>query len=38
MEHWQQYANPALAQELEKYSGGLAHDFDWRLNGVDLKP
>ena len=38
MEHWQQYANPALAQELKKYSGGLAHDFDWRLNGVDLKP
>jgi len=27
MAHWQQYANPALAQELEKYSGGLAHDL-----------
>jgi len=38
MEHWQQYANPALADALEKYSGGLAHDYDWRLNGVEAKP
>jgi uncharacterized protein DUF547 len=38
MEHWQNYADPPLADALEKYSGGLAHDYDWRLNGVDLKP
>ena len=38
MEHWQEYANPALAEALEKYSGGLTHDYDWRLNGMDLKP
>jgi hypothetical protein len=38
MEHWQQYANPRLADALEKYSGGLAHDYDWRLNGVEAKP
>lgn len=38
MEHWQNYADPALADALEKYSGGLAHDYDWRLNGVDLQP
>ncbi len=38
MEHWRTYANPALAGALEKYQGGLAHDYDWRLNGVDLKP
>ena len=38
MEHWQQYANPALADALGKYSGGLAHDYDWRLNGVEAKP
>jgi Protein of unknown function, DUF547 len=36
MEHWQQYANPRLAEALEKYSGGLAHDYDWRLNGVEI--
>jgi hypothetical protein len=36
MEHWQQYANPRLADALEKYSGGLAHDYDWRLNGVEI--
>jgi hypothetical protein len=35
MEHWQRYANPKLADALEKYSGGLAHDYDWRLNGVE---
>jgi Protein of unknown function, DUF547 len=33
MEHWQKYANPPLAEALEKYSGGLSHDYDWRLNG-----
>ena len=38
MEHWQKYANPKLADALEKYSGGLAHDYDWRLNGADEKP
>ena len=38
MEHWQKYANPPLADALEKYSGGLAHDYDWRLNGVEEKP
>jgi len=38
MEHWQQYAEPPLAGALEKYQGGLAHDYDWRLNGVDSKP
>lgn len=38
MEHWQKYANPPLAGALEKYKGGLSHDYDWRLNGVDTKP
>lgn len=38
MEHWQQYANPVLADALGKYSGGLAHDYDWRLNGVEARP
>jgi hypothetical protein len=38
MEHWQRYADPALSEALEKYSGGLAHDYDWRLNGVESKP
>jgi uncharacterized protein DUF547 len=38
MEHWQEYAEPALAGALEKYQGGLAHDYDWRLNGVDTLP
>ena len=38
MEHWQKYADPQLTDALEKYSGGLAHDFDWRLNGVETKP
>ena len=38
MEHWQEYAEPALAEALEKYQGGLAHDYDWRLNGVETKP
>lgn len=38
MEHWRTYANPVLAGALEKYQGGLTHEYDWRLNGVDLKP
>ena len=35
MEHWQEYAEPRLADALAKYSGGLAHDYDWRLNDVE---
>jgi hypothetical protein len=38
MEHWRNYANPGLSGALEKYQGGLSHDYDWRLNGVDAKP
>lgn len=38
MEHWQKYANPPLAEALEKYTGGLTHDYDWRLNGVESQP
>ena len=38
MEHWLNYANPSLVAALEKYQGGLTHDYDWRLNSVDLKP
>ncbi|HWH76682.1 MAG TPA: DUF547 domain-containing protein [Candidatus Binatus sp.] len=38
MEHWQQYADAPLADALEKYQGGLTHDYDWRLNGVETKP
>jgi hypothetical protein len=38
MEHWQEYAETPLAGALEKYQGGLAHDYDWRLNGVETKP
>ncbi len=38
MEHWQEYAEPELSSALEKYQGGLAHDYDWRLNGVDERP
>ncbi len=38
MEHWQKYAGPELSDALEKYQGGLAHDYDWRLNGADAKP
>ncbi len=38
MEHWQKYAEPPLAAALQKYQGGLSHDYDWRLNGIDLKP
>lgn len=35
MEHWQEYATDSLADALGKYNGGLAHDFDWRLNGAE---
>jgi hypothetical protein len=38
MGHWQQYADSALADALAKYQGGLAHDYDWRLNSIDAKP
>jgi hypothetical protein len=38
MEHWRKYADPKLAEVLEKYSGGLSHDYDWRLNGAAAKP
>jgi hypothetical protein len=38
MDHWQKYADPQLADALEKYSGGLRHSYDWRLNGADAKP
>jgi hypothetical protein len=34
MEHWRQYAGPGLAAALSRYSGGLEHDYDWRLNGA----
>jgi hypothetical protein len=33
MEHWKEYADQPLAGGLSKYSGGLEHDYDWRLNG-----
>jgi len=38
MEHWHDFADPPLAEALGKYSGGLAHDYDWRLNGIEAKP
>jgi Protein of unknown function, DUF547 len=38
LEHWQKYANAKLAEALAEYSGGLTHDYDWRLNGVDAGP
>lgn len=38
MDHWLEFAEPPLAGPLEKYQGGLSHDYDWRLNGVDGQP
>jgi hypothetical protein len=38
MDHWQTFANPPLADALNKYAGGLTHDYDWRLNGTESKP
>ena len=38
MEHWQKYADGALARDLRNYSGGLEHDYDWRLNAPEPKP
>lgn len=37
MEHWQKYADGALADALAAYSGGLTHDYDWRLNGTEAQ-
>jgi Protein of unknown function, DUF547 len=37
MEHWSKYASDALAEALKSYSGGLDHDYDWRLNGAEAK-
>jgi hypothetical protein len=34
MEHWREYADGPLAEALQSYSGGLEHDYDWRLNGA----
>jgi hypothetical protein len=36
MEHWREYADGALASSLQSYSGGLDHDYDWRLNAPEL--
>jgi hypothetical protein len=38
MDHWAKYADKPLADALESYTGGLEHDYDWRLNGEDAKP
>jgi len=35
MQHWLRYANGALADGLKNYTGGLEHDYDWRLNGPE---
>jgi hypothetical protein len=37
MQHWLRYATDGLADALKSYSGGLAHDYDWRLNGPELR-
>jgi hypothetical protein len=37
MEHWREYADEPLADQLSRYSGGLEHDYDWRLNAADAK-
>jgi hypothetical protein len=37
MEHWREYADGPLANELKNYSGGLEHDYDWRLNDPETK-
>ena len=37
MEHWSKYANKVLADALKNYSGGLEHDYDWRLNAAEFK-
>jgi hypothetical protein len=38
MEDWQEYAELSLANALRNYNGGLAHDYDWRLNALEPKP
>ena len=38
MEHWAKYAGQTLADALQSYSGGLEHDYDWRLNDAEPKP
>ncbi|MGH7825767.1 MAG: DUF547 domain-containing protein [Candidatus Binatia bacterium] len=38
MEHWRKYAEPSLSNRLQTYSGGLEHDYDWRLNGTEQAP
>ena len=38
MEHWAKYAGKTLADALLTYSGGLEHDYDWRLNDAEPKP
>jgi hypothetical protein len=38
MEHWLKFATGALAERLNRYSGGLDHDYDWRLNGTETRP
>jgi hypothetical protein len=37
IDHWQKYAGPKMAAALEKYTDGLSHDYDWRLNGAEPK-
>ena len=37
MEHWAKYADKALADRLQSYSGGLEHDYDWQLNDAAPK-
>jgi Protein of unknown function, DUF547 len=34
VEHWSKYAGAGLAKALRSYSGGLDHDYDWRLNAA----
>jgi Protein of unknown function, DUF547 len=34
VEHWSKYAETGLAKALQSYSGGLGHDYDWRLNAA----
>lgn len=38
MEHWLKYANSTLAEILKNYSGGLEHQYDWRLNSPESVP
>ena len=37
MSHWAKYADKALADALQNYSGGLEHDYDWQLNDAAPK-